>query len=347
MSLKLGKTGSDYRLFRWGVLATGFTINACLGILYAWSVFIPTLEEAFGWTRTEVALPFVIATLSFSFGMIFTGRLQDRPGPRTIALCGAALAGGGYMLSSLAESLPHLLITYGLIAGLGNAAGYIAAVSAGLKWFPDKRGLASGIVVGGYGLGAFVFAPVATHMIAVAGWRMTFTILGLLSIFDNNGHLFPRFEKSTDGMDASWLEGHTNQLILKLNFFGRSRFMGDVKNGPILHAVGDFLPFLPYRAHGDSKFETHRHCLCWPRPDGSGHRRKRTVGVQLYGQNSAGLGFRRCREDKDAGHDICHDSGEHAFVSDVWYDGFDLHGGGDSWALFWNESWIVSSDNSR
>lgn len=178
--MKLGKTMSNHRLFRWAVLAAGFTINACLGILYAWSVFVPTLEEAFGWTRTEVALPFVVATLSFSFGMILTGRLQDRSGPKTIALCGAALAGGGYMLSSLAESLPHLLITYGLIAGLGNAAGYIAAVSAGLKWFPDKRGLASGMVVGGYGLGAFVFAPIATHVIAIAGWRVTFAILGLL-----------------------------------------------------------------------------------------------------------------------------------------------------------------------
>jgi OFA family oxalate/formate antiporter-like MFS transporter len=178
MGLKFGKMRSDYHLFRWIVLAAGFAINVCLGILYAWSVFVPTLEGEFGWTRMEVALPFVIATLSFSFGMIFTGRWQDKSSPRLVALCGAVLAGGGYMLSSLAGSLPHLLITYGLIAGLGNAAGYIAAVSTGLKWFPDKRGLASGIVVGGYGLGALVFAPMATHMIAIAGWRVSFTILG-------------------------------------------------------------------------------------------------------------------------------------------------------------------------
>lgn len=174
------KTRSDYRLFRWAVLAAGFTINACLGILYAWSIFVPTLEGEFGWSRTEAMLPFVIATLSFSFGMILTGSWQDRSNPKIIAFCGAALAGGGYMFSSLTGSLPHLLITYGLMAGLGNAAGYITAVSTGLKWFPDKRGLASGIVVGGYGLGAFVFAPAATQIIAVAGWRATFTILGML-----------------------------------------------------------------------------------------------------------------------------------------------------------------------
>lgn len=180
VGLKFGKMKSSYCLFRWGVLAAGFTVNVCLGTLYAWSVFIPALEGEFGWSRMEMMLPFVIATLSFSFGMILAGRWQDKSGPRTVALCGATLAGGGYMLSSLAGSLPHLLVTYGLITGLGNATGYIAAVSSGLKWFPDKRGLASGIVVGGYGLGAFALAPAATHIIAIAGWRATFAILGLL-----------------------------------------------------------------------------------------------------------------------------------------------------------------------
>ncbi len=160
-------------------MVAGFATNLCLGILYAWSVLVPSLETAFNWTRTEVTIPFTVATLSFSFGMILTGILQDRVGPRIVAFAGAILAGGGFMLSSLTETLSHLIITYGLIFGLGNSAGYIAAVSAGIKWFPERRGLASGIVVGGYGLGAFAFAPIMTYMIDIAGWRMMFTILGI------------------------------------------------------------------------------------------------------------------------------------------------------------------------
>lgn len=174
-----GAISLNHHLFRWVILIAGFTINMCLGILYAWSIFVPTLESEFGLSRTEVSLPFTVATLTFSFGMIFTGRLQDKLGPRVISLLGSVLAGGGYMLSSISGGVLHLMITYGLVAGLGNAAGYIAAVSSGLKWFPDKRGLASGIVVGGYGIGALIFAPIATNLIGTIGWRTTFLILGL------------------------------------------------------------------------------------------------------------------------------------------------------------------------
>lgn len=160
------------------MLIAGFAVTLCLGTLYAWSVLVQPLETEFGWTRAEVTLPFMVATLSFAFGMVFTGLWQDKVGPRIVALASAILAGGGYILSSFIGTLPHLVITYGLIFGLGNSAGYIAAVSAGLKWFPNRRGLASGIVVGGYGLGAFAFAPIMSYMIDAASWRSTFMILG-------------------------------------------------------------------------------------------------------------------------------------------------------------------------
>jgi len=178
--VKFHKIDSNHGSFRWVVLIAGFAVTLCLGTLYAWSVLVQPLEKEFGWTRAEVTLPFVVATLSFSFGMIFTGMWQDKAGPRVVALASALLAGGGFLLSSLAGSLPHLIISYGLIFGLGNSAGYIVAVSAGLKWFPQRRGLASGIVVGGYGLGAFVFAPIMSYMTDITGWRSMFVILGVV-----------------------------------------------------------------------------------------------------------------------------------------------------------------------
>ena len=155
-------------------------MNLALGSLYAWSVFVLPLEKEFGWSRAQTSWTFTIAITAFAATFVFAGRLQDRRGPRLCALLGALLVGGGFILATFTSSLLFLYCSFGLIVGIGNGFGYSAPMPVGSKWFPDKRGLIVGIMVGGYGAGSAIFGPVASALIESFGWRMTFRVLGLL-----------------------------------------------------------------------------------------------------------------------------------------------------------------------
>jgi len=154
-------------------------MTLCLGTLYAWPIFIPHLEAEFGWSRATVTLPFTVASVVLALGMVPAGRLQDLKGPKSLVAICAVLVLVGYVLSSFATSIVWLVITYGLILGCAIAAGYMASVGGGLKWFPDMKGTATGILVGGFGLGAAVFGPIAQQMITAFGWRESFIYLGI------------------------------------------------------------------------------------------------------------------------------------------------------------------------
>jgi OFA family oxalate/formate antiporter-like MFS transporter len=121
---------------------------------------------------------YTIAIVCFAATFIVAGRLQDAKGPRICAFLGALLVGGGFALSSLTTSVTFLYIAFGVIVGVGNGFGYSAPTPVASKWFPDKRGLAVGLMVGGYGAGSAIIGPVATRLIADYGWRTTFQILG-------------------------------------------------------------------------------------------------------------------------------------------------------------------------
>lgn len=165
---------------RWFVVLGGVLMNLSLGMLYGWSVFVLPLEKEFGWTRAQTSWTFTIAIVTFAASFIFAGRLQDKRGPRLCALIGAVLVGAGFMLASATSSLLTLYLTLGLIVGLGNGFGYATPMPVGSKWFPDKRGLVIGIMVGGYGAGSAIFGPVATRLIEAIGWRSTLQVLGVV-----------------------------------------------------------------------------------------------------------------------------------------------------------------------
>ncbi|MEN4044071.1 MAG: OFA family MFS transporter [Methanobacterium sp.] len=148
-----------------------------LGTLYAWGVFVPTLEAYFKVSRAEIMIPFAVASITFALGMVPAGRLQDKKGPKIVA-AGGMLTGLGYILSSTAVYLWQLILYFGFIGGIGIALGYSGAVAGGVKWFPDLKGTAAGILVGGFGLGALVFGPAIHILIGHVGWRDTFLILG-------------------------------------------------------------------------------------------------------------------------------------------------------------------------
>jgi OFA family oxalate/formate antiporter-like MFS transporter len=165
---------------RWSVVIGGVSMNLALGSLYAWSVFVLPLEEEFGWTRAETSWVFTIAVICFALSFMVAGRIQDAVGPRPCALTGAILVSLGFFLTSFTSSLLFLYVVFGVIVGVGNGFGYATPVPVASKWFPDKRGLVVGIMVGGYGAGSAVIGPVATTWIQTLGWRTTFRILGVL-----------------------------------------------------------------------------------------------------------------------------------------------------------------------
>jgi len=164
--------------FRYLLAAAGFLTTLCLGTLYAWSIFMPSLQAEFGWSRATVTIPFTVAGLVFAFGMAPAGRIQDLKGPRPLVIASAVLSIVGYGLSAMSQSLWGLVISYGIIMGAAMATGYSAAVAGGLKWFPDMKGTATGILVGGFGAAAAVFGPIAHYVVGEYGWRDAFWILG-------------------------------------------------------------------------------------------------------------------------------------------------------------------------
>jgi len=165
-------------------LAIGFAMNAMLGTAYAWSVFKKPLVTGFGATSLTAMLPFALGLAMFSVGMVFAGRLVDRHGPRKVAILGGLLVGSGYALSSLMDNTPWpmitLTLTYGVVVGLGLGFAYNPPIPTAVRWFPVRTGLASGVVVMGFGLSALFTAPLADFLIGRYGVADTFLVLGLV-----------------------------------------------------------------------------------------------------------------------------------------------------------------------
>jgi MFS family permease len=145
---------------RWLVALAGTVLMACLGTVYSWSLFAQPLAAAFGWSSTATTWAFALCIFFLGVGAIAGGRWQDRSGPRVVAITGVLLWAAGNVLAGLGTArfgAPWLYATYGILGGLGLGLGYVTPVAAVTKWFPDRRGLGSGMVVMGFGLGAFVY----------------------------------------------------------------------------------------------------------------------------------------------------------------------------------------------
>ena len=170
-------TGSGIN--RWWRVFGGISMNLALGTLYAWSVFVAPLEKQFGWKRADTSMVFTIAVMIFAISFVVAGRLQDKIGPLVCSVAGGILVSLGFFLCSFTTNLTYLYLCFGVIGGLGNGFGYATPIPVMAKWFPDKRGLAVGLAVGGYGAGSAIFGPLSQlKLIPVYGLATTFQILG-------------------------------------------------------------------------------------------------------------------------------------------------------------------------
>ena len=175
---------------RWIFIILGLMIELCLGAIYAYSVFAVPLKkifevpppEGFGLkvTATEMQIPFIVFLLVFAFVMPMMGRYIDRYGPRKVTTIGAIFVGGGWFLASFATSPWSLVVLYGIIGGLGVGIAYNCPIVTSARWFPDRRGLAVGLTVLGFGFSAAVVGPLADHLAATFGVFAMFRILGIL-----------------------------------------------------------------------------------------------------------------------------------------------------------------------
>jgi OFA family oxalate/formate antiporter-like MFS transporter len=165
---------------RLGIAVAAVLMQMALGAVYAWSVFRNPLATRFGWSNAEVTLTFTITILVLGFSAFPGGLWMNRRGPRIVAVTGGVLYGMGVFLASFADHrLWWLYISYGLMGGIGLGFGYIVPVAVLVKWFPDRRGLITGVAVGGFGAGALVTAPIATRLIESVGVLRTFAYLGV------------------------------------------------------------------------------------------------------------------------------------------------------------------------
>jgi len=164
---------------RWVFIPLGIGILLCLGTVYSWSIFRTPLEDLWKIGATESLLPFTVLLVVNAMLMPITGFYIDRLGARKIATIGGLIMGLGYILSSFATSVPMLVVTYGAIAGAGVGITYGVPIAVCAKWFPDRKGLAVGLTVIGFGLSPLITAPLARSAIAAYGLMPSFAILGI------------------------------------------------------------------------------------------------------------------------------------------------------------------------
>ncbi|MCW2883614.1 MAG: transporter [Streptosporangiaceae bacterium] len=219
---------------RWLIAGSAVLFQLALGAVYAWSVFSKALQKhgsAFHLTKSLAALPFSVTIGMIFLGTYLGGRIQDRRGPRIVALVGGVVYSLGILLASVASGrsdLWLLILGYGVIAGFGLGLGYIVPIAMLQKWFPDKRGLITGIAVGGFGFGAVVTSPIAQRLVAHYAKVPTrsFLWLGLAylivvlvgaSQFRNppEGYAVPGWQPATSGRVVETLRDYTPSEALR------------------------------------------------------------------------------------------------------------------------------------
>lgn len=165
----------------WLKVFAGTGVNLCLGVLYTWSVFAAALINQLKWTSTQSQYPYTLACLIFAVFMVPGGRMVDKIGPRWVVTLGALFVGSGMFLASTASSVAVVTIGFGILVGAALGLGYAAPTPAAVKWFqPHKKGMITGLVVGGFGGASIYTAPLTNYLMKTYGIQKTFLYEGIL-----------------------------------------------------------------------------------------------------------------------------------------------------------------------
>ncbi|MBC8401230.1 MAG: OFA family MFS transporter [Candidatus Marinimicrobia bacterium] len=169
---------------RWLVVIGAILIQLCLGAIYAWSVFTPQLKQA-GWSAAQTQVVFSAGLAFFAIVMVIAGRLMPKIGPRNLAVAGGIVLGAGYLLAGLfgGTNFWAIFIFIGVIGGSGIGLAYVVPIAVGMRWFPDKKGLITGLAVAGFGFGAMLWVKLAGtwgNLITDLGISTTFSIYGVV-----------------------------------------------------------------------------------------------------------------------------------------------------------------------
>jgi MFS transporter, OFA family, oxalate/formate antiporter len=222
---------------RWLVVVGAVLIQLALGAIYAWSVFTPSLKES-GWSVTQTQYVFAAGLASFAVVMVLAGRLMPKIGPRNLAILGGLVLGLGYVLGGLlgGTDVTKLVIFIGIIGGAGIGLGYVVPIAVGMRWFPDKKGLVSGLAVAGFGFGAMGWVKLAGawgHLIEKIGLSHTFVAYGIaFAVLVLLGGLVMKFppegwkpegwtppEPGSGAKGASGADLNSSQMLAKPQFY--------------------------------------------------------------------------------------------------------------------------------
>lgn len=165
------------------VLGAATGINLASGILYIWGIISKALVEQLNWTSKQASLPYTVATISFVIAMVVFGNIQDKKGPRIIGTIGGLFMGSGLVISGLILNPIVLILSMGIISGCGIGILNVATTPPAIKWFsPDKKGMITGIVVGGVSVSSMIYSPISSYLIKNLSISKTFIIIGLISL---------------------------------------------------------------------------------------------------------------------------------------------------------------------
>ncbi|MGF1498427.1 MAG: OFA family MFS transporter [Elainellaceae cyanobacterium] len=179
VSPKLTVLGLPAERGRWLLIPLGMVVLLCLGSVYSWSIFRKPLEGELNIGATESLLPYTFALVFYAAVMPIAGFFIPRIGTRTMTAIGGVVVGAGYVLSSFASSIGMITLTYGAIAGTGVGITYGVPMAVVARWFPDKKGLAVGLTIVGFGLSPLITAPLANRLIEAHSVRPTLRLLGI------------------------------------------------------------------------------------------------------------------------------------------------------------------------
>ncbi|MDQ0220623.1 L-lactate MFS transporter [Peribacillus cavernae] len=166
---------------RWLIAAAAVGIHISIGSVYSWSVFTNPLREEHDWGLSDISLTFSIAILFLGLSAAFMGHFVEKYGPRASGIISSICFGTGLLGAGFAESIGSLYLLYffyGALGGIGLGIGYITPVSSLVKWFPDRRGLATGLAIMGFGFASLIASPVIAALINNVGIDRTFYLLG-------------------------------------------------------------------------------------------------------------------------------------------------------------------------